>query len=157
MKIEVKNKKNKKIKLLDADKLKDIFIRKFRKNLKEEIDAANFMKAPNSIKKSVRFSKTKKGLKFTISAVGMIHNVGVRKHKMKYLLKAKKAIPIIDKRTSKVIFRRATPKSMKTGWNHPGMKPKKFIEKAFSRSNKEFRARMGRSVKMQLKKYIYMR
>lgn len=55
---------------------------------------------------------------------------GQRKGQMKWLTKARAPIPIITE-TGELIFRNATPRSMKNRkWIHPGRAPYDFVEKA---------------------------
>jgi len=153
---------SKKTLLEDPNALKDAFIKILRKNIKSELDAADFKSPTTRIKRSIRFRKSAKGVIMTISAVGMIHNLGVKKHKMKYLLKVKNAKRIVhwvDKKTGEHIFRTIRTRAFRSRgrWIHPGFKAKKFIEKGMKKSNKEFRAKLGKSAKMTARKYIYMK
>jgi hypothetical protein len=55
---------------------------------------------------------------------------GQRREQMVWLVRAKAPIPIINE-DGELIFRSATPKSMRDGkWIHPGRKPSHFVERA---------------------------
>ena len=97
----------------------------------------------NSIRKGTYYTLGRNSVTFHISSIGVFHNFGVRKHKMKYLTKAKRPIPIKLK-TGEVIFRWASAKSMarKQSWTHPGIKPKRFLEDGIKKLKKEFRERI---------------
>ena len=71
---------------------------------------------------------------------------GQKKGQMRWLTKAKRPIPIVLD-SGKLIFRSATPKSMKDGkWVHPGRQPTTVIEKA--------REATRETLKRQLKKEL---
>lgn len=104
------------------------------------------------IRKGVGFNIGKSSVSFFLNQIGTYHNFGVRKHKMTYLKKAKRPIPIKDKATGRIVFRWASERSMKKkgSWTHPGMKPKKFLEHGVEDTKNEFRNRL----KSELSKYL---
>lgn len=104
-----------------------------------------------SIRKGIYYTLGKSSVTFHVSGVGVFHNFGVRKHKMKYLMKAKRPIPIKLK-TGEVIFRWASAKSMKKkgSWTHSGIKPKKFMESGIKKLKQEFRGK----IKKEASKYF---
>lgn len=95
------------------------------------------------IRKSVSYTIGKSSVTFHISQIGIYHNYGVRRHKMEYLKKAKRPIPITLE-NGEVIFRWASKKSMSTrgSWYHPGIKAKAFLEKGTAKTKQEFRKRL---------------
>jgi hypothetical protein len=55
---------------------------------------------------------------------------GQRREQMTWLVRAKAPIPIINE-DGELIFRSATPKSMRDGkWIHPGRRPSHFVDRA---------------------------
>ena len=75
---------------------------------------------------------------------------GQRPGQMTWLTKARRPIPIVLD-SGKIIFRSATPKSMKDGkWVHPGRQPTTVIERA----RKAARAVMKRRIKKELIKQL---
>jgi hypothetical protein len=112
----------------------------------------NYGKNGNSIRKSVSFTIGKSSITFHLNAIGSYHNYGVRKHKMKYLQKATRPIPIKDKNTGEIIFRWASKKSMrkKGSWTHLGLPKTKFFEKGVEDLKKDFRKKL----KSEFKKYM---
>lgn len=98
----------------------------------------------DSIRKGLSYTIGRRSVTFHLSNVGIFHNFGVRQHKMKYLMKAKRPIPI-ELKSGEVIFRWASKKSMKRkgSWTHPGLKPKKFVEAGIKKMKSEFRDRIA--------------
>jgi hypothetical protein len=108
-----------------------------------EASKKSFKGKGTSIRKGIFYTIGKKSITFHLTAIGVFHDSGVRQHKMKYLMKAKRPIPIKLK-TGDVIFRWASAKSMKRkgSWTHPGIKPKKFAEEGIKKLKDEFRERL---------------
>lgn len=107
-----------------------------------------------SIRKGMSYTIGKSSITFYLSKVGYYHNYGVRRHKMKYLLKSgenRKIIPIKQK-GQPVRFRTLTRRAMKKHgtWTHPGMKPKKFLEDGIE----AMKATMRKRIATQLGKYL---
>lgn len=97
----------------------------------------------NRVRKSVGYTIGRKSVTFHVGKIGFFHNFGVSKKKMEYLQKAKRPIPI-ELKNGEVIFRWASKKSMsrRGSWTHPGIKPKKFLEKGIDKMKKDLRNRM---------------
>lgn len=69
---------------------------------------------------------------------------------MRWLVKAKAPIPIVTE-TGELIFRSATPRSMKNGrWVHPGHAPTTIIDKA----RKEAREYIKKAIRRDLQKQV---
>jgi len=112
------------------------------------------------IRKGVYFTIGARSVTFHLSQIGAYHNFGVRKHKMRYLLKTPNIIVPIKAKwgpdRGKTIFRTVTKRSMNnptkpaTGWVHPGLKPKRFFEKGLKELKKEFRNMMQVNIKKKL-------
>jgi hypothetical protein len=69
---------------------------------------------------------------------------------MRWLVKARAPIPIITEE-GELIFRSATPRSMKNGkWIHPGHEPTTIIEKA----RKEAREHIKKAIKRDLQRQV---
>jgi len=84
---------------------------------------------------NVRFKITEKGVTFIVGVpYAKIIDKGVRRHKMRYLLKATKPIPL--ETVNGLMFRWATKESMGRGkWIHPGFKRgKRFMHTAIQRT-----------------------
>jgi hypothetical protein len=76
---------------------------------------------------------------------------GQKKGQMKWLTKARVPIPIITE-DGELIFRSATPRSMKNGrWIHPGRPPTTVIDKARIEARKVVRERFKKEVMRQLR------
>ena len=77
---------------------------------------------------------------------------GQRKGKMKWLLKAKRPIPIITD-DGKLIFRTASAKSMGTRkrWVHPGRPPSDFVEGAKQDAREALKAKFEKELRKQLR------
>lgn len=72
---------------------------------------------------------------------------GRKKAQMKWLVKARAPIPIITEE-GELIFRSATPKSMREGkWVHPGRPPYDFVEKVKEEAKKQIRKAMVAEVR----------
>jgi len=112
------------------------------KNIKDAQRAS--MSKGSRIRRGIRYTIGRSSITFFLTGVGVYHNFGVRRHKMKYLTKATRPIPIKDKHTGKIVFRWASKKSMrKPGtWTHPGMEAKNFLSKGVKELKKEFRERL---------------
>lgn len=77
---------------------------------------------------------------------------GRRQRQMRWLMKAKRPIPIITKE-GKLIFRSATPRSMDNGsWYHPPRQNTTIIEKAREDAKKIIKARLLREFRKEVKK-----
>jgi len=77
---------------------------------------------------------------------------GQRKGKMRWLLKAKRPIPIITD-DGKLIFRTASAKSMGTRkrWVHPGRPPSDFVEVAKKDAREALKAKFEKELRKQLR------
>lgn len=76
---------------------------------------------------------------------------GQKPGQMKWLTKAKRPIPIVLD-SGEIIFRTATPKSMKDGrWVHPGREPTTVIEKARKAARDALRKRIKKELTRQLR------
>ena len=106
-------------------------------NIKSEIKKRKLIKTGEMIK-SVRYKMTKKGVKFIVDSPAQYLEAGVRKHTMRYLMKAKRPIPI-EVSEANVIFRWASPRSFAEGkWKHPGVKKgKHFLKVSVKRTREE--------------------
>lgn len=79
---------------------------------------------------------------------------GQKPGQMTWLTKARAPIPIITD-TGKVIFRSATPKSMKNGsWYHPGRQATTVMEKARKAAREVMRTRLRKELQKQLRASI---
>jgi hypothetical protein len=79
---------------------------------------------------------------------------GQRAGQMKWLVKAKRPIPIVTE-TGKIIFRSATPRSMADGkWMHPGRTPSDFLEKARQEARAFMRDKLYREYVNQVRKAL---
>lgn len=75
---------------------------------------------------------------------------GRRRRQMKWLVKARAPIPIITEE-GRLIFRTATPKSMRDGkWIHPGRAPSDFFSKARKEARDVIKNRLKRDLQRQL-------
>lgn len=124
-------------------RLKYSLARSGQKHIRDAAKKA-FATGGNRVRKSVGYTIGRKSVTFHVGKVGFFHNFGVSKHKMKYLQKAKRPIPI-ELKNGEVIFRWASKKSMRRrgSWTHPGIKPKKFLEKGIEKMKNEFRSRLA--------------
>lgn len=106
------------------------------------------------IRKGVSFTIGKSSITFHLNAIGSYHNYGVRKHKMKYLQKATRPIPIKDKTTGEIVFRWASAKSMRKrgSWTHPGLPATNFFETGVENLKKDFRQRLRKEFKKYMSK-----
>jgi hypothetical protein len=76
---------------------------------------------------------------------------GQRQEQMRWLVKAGTPIPIVTD-SGELIFRSATPKSMKNGsWYHPGRKPTTVIERAKAEVREVMRQRAKQLLQRQLR------
>jgi hypothetical protein len=77
---------------------------------------------------------------------------GQRKQKMKWLLKAKRPIPIITD-DGQLIFRTASAKSMGTRnrWVHPGRPPSDLVETAKKDAREAIKAKLEKELRKQLR------
>jgi hypothetical protein len=76
---------------------------------------------------------------------------GQKKGQMKWLMKAKRPIPIVTE-DGDVIFRSATPRSMENGsWYHPGREPTTVIEKARKEAREVIREKIRKELKGRLR------
>lgn len=88
--------------------------------------------------------------------------LGQRKGQMKWLMKARKPIPIITEE-GKLIFRNATARSMKNGpmtgpnvgrkkgWVHPGRPPSDFLDQAKSESRTFLKKKFQKELRAQIR------
>lgn len=78
-------------------------------------------------------------------------NKGVRKHQMTYLTKALRPIPIL-RDDGTLIFRNATPKSMREGkWIHPGFKGKHFLDRGVARAREMVKNMVASDIKKRVR------
>jgi hypothetical protein len=76
---------------------------------------------------------------------------GQKKGQMKWLKKARVPIPIVTE-TGELIFRSATPRSMRNGrWVHPGRPNTKIIDRARKEARQVVRERMKEEIARQLR------
>lgn len=137
-------------KILDK-RLKYNLARAGVKNIKEAQRAT--MTKGARIRKGIRYTIGRSSVTFYLSGIGVYHNFGVRRHKMRYLTKATRPIPIKDHESGKIVFRWASKKSMRkpNSWVHPGMPPKNFLATGVKELKKEFRQRIRTETKKYLK------
>ena len=105
-------------------------------SIKNEIKKRNLINS-GTMHNSVTYKFTPKGVRFEVGPdYAKYVNEGVNKHRMIYLTKADKPIPLD---VANRLFRWATPESIKKGaWHHPGFKKGKgFIRKAVKSMRKE--------------------
>lgn len=106
-------------------------------NIKSEIKKRKLFKT-GDMYASTNYKMTPQGVRFIVDDPAPFLEKGIRKHQMRYLLKAKRPIPVnVD--AMNVVFRWATPKSMNEGkWKHPGFKRgKHFMKDAIRRTRDE--------------------
>jgi len=152
------------VKPLLTKRLKGMFQKILDKRLKYNLARAGVKNIKNAqressttgkgarIRKGIRYTIGRSSVTFYLTGVGVYHNFGVRRHKMKYLTKARRPIPMHDRQTGELIFRWASKKSMrKPGkWIHPGMDPKNFLKTGVEGMKKEFRKRLSSETKKYL-------
>lgn len=79
---------------------------------------------------------------------------GQKPQQMTWLLKAKGPIPIVTE-SGKVIFRSATPRSMRDGkWMHPGRAPFTLMEQAGHEARKFLNGHLYKTFQEQLRKAL---
>lgn len=79
---------------------------------------------------------------------------GQRKMQMTWLTKAKAPIPIITE-TGELIFRSATPKSMRDGkWVHPGRQPSNYLEKAKTQAKEHIKEQLEKELRRQVREAL---
>ncbi len=79
---------------------------------------------------------------------------GMPSQQMTWLVKARAPIPIVTEE-GKLIFRSATPKSMKDGkWIHPGHPKTKFLDRARSEARAYVRERVREEVRRQMRRAL---
>lgn len=107
------------------------------------------------IRQGINFTIGVNSVTFYLNKIGGYHNNGVRRHKMRYLQKAKRPIPIKLK-SGELIFRWASPKSMaKPGsWTHPGISAKKFLQAGLKQMRNDFKNRLNTELHKYLKKKL---
>lgn len=82
---------------------------------------------------------------------------GQKKQQMAWLTKARAPIPIVLD-TGEILFRNATPQSMKNGsWWHPGREPTDFVSKAKKEAREFIKRRMAKEILKQLKESLSTR
>lgn len=106
-------------------------------NIRSEIKKRKLIKT-GDMYSSVNYKMTPQGVRFIVDEPAPYLEKGIRKHQMKYLMKAKSPIPI-DVGDANAIFRWASPRSMQEGkWIYPGFKRGKgFMSSAVKRTRKE--------------------
>lgn len=76
---------------------------------------------------------------------------GQRAGQMRWLLKAKRPIPIVTEE-GELIFRNASPRSMDNGsWYHPGRKPTNILEKARKEAREVIREKVRKDLQKQMR------
>ena len=139
-------------KILDR-RLKYNLARAGVKNIKNAQKASTASGKGAKIRKGIRYTIGRSSVTFYLSGIGVYHNFGVRRHKMRYLMKATRPIPIKDHATGKIVWRWASKKSMRkpNSWYNPGMAPKNFLASGVKDLKKEFRQRMRTETQKYLK------
>ena len=129
-------KKLKPPKFIDKKAFLKEFAKQGKKYIRQEIDRHNWKHSPEGLKKSIKTKRKPSSVTFYSRHPGALYqNQGVRSHQMKYLLKAKRPIPLETGRG--LIFRWATRTSMaRGGWVHPGYTGKKFMQRGLKRARK---------------------
>lgn len=146
--------------LLPSSELRDVdpdrILRRLKANvlrhLKRNLLQTTFSKrAKESLGKSIKIEVKPRSIRVISNHPAFRYfTEGRRKRQMRWLVKAKRPIPIVTE-TGEVIFRTATPKSMQNGgWVHPGREPSDFVEKA----RRQAREVIKKSLKRDLQKQI---
>lgn len=104
-------------------------------NIRSEIKKRDLIDT-GAMYNSVNYKMTPQGVRFEVASPAPYLNQGIKKHQMKYLMKAKRPIPVD---VSNAIFRWASPRSMANGkWIHPGFRRGKgFMTDGVKRTRKE--------------------
>ncbi len=146
--------------LLPASELRNVdpekILRKLRsevlKQLKKNLIAAPFSKrAKTSLAKSLKIEvKPRSLVMISTHPAFKVFMEGRRRRQMRWLTKAKGPIPIVTDQ-GKLIFRTATPRSMKDGkWVHPGSEPSSFMEKARDQARAVVKKRLQKDLTKQI-------
>ena len=116
--------------------------------LRYEVGKAKWeKKGPGSMRPKARVFVDDEGIHFVVEhPAASYQEEGVRPHKMYYLLKARRPVPI-ELPNGDIIFRMPTEQSMDRGWKHPGIKAKRFTQKAVKRVQKIYTKGMTRTLR----------
>ena len=124
------------------------------KAIQKEIGRASFKGQPTRLKNSFSYRIEGKSTLVIESnhEAAQYLNRGVRAHQMKYLVNSKGPIPIVLDNGS-VIFRNATPKSMRDGkWYHPGIRGKHFLDRGVEKARAEMKDTVKKDIQSRFKK-----
>jgi len=110
-------------------------------------------RAKRAFSKAIQIEVGPSSLTIYSTHPGFTNMMRGRKNKqMSWLVKARAPIPIITEE-GELIFRTATPKSMRDGkWVHPGRPPYDFVEKAKEEAKKQIRKSMVEEVQKVVSK-----
>ena len=111
--------------------------------------------AQKTLAKSVSIEVKGEGLVITAKNAAWTPYIGGQKpQQMTWLTKAKAPIPIVTE-SGKVIFRSATPRSMREGkWMHPGRAPFTLMERAGHEARKFLNGHLYKTFQEQLRKAL---
>jgi len=100
----------------------------------KKLNTASFKNSAGLIQKSIKFRVDLEKSRViiysdpSVAPYAKYQESGVKRHQMRYLLKAVRAIPLEFADVKGITFRRATEKSMQDGrWVHPGYEGKHFF------------------------------
>jgi hypothetical protein len=133
--------------LQDRDPL-DRFKRELSKRLKSELQQEAFSsEAKRALGKAIRIETKPHSLQVVARHPAWRPLVeGQKKEQMTWLVKSKAPIPIITEK-GELIFRSATPRSMKNGsWVHPGREPSHFVDRAKKQARKYVKDKMAKEL-----------
>jgi len=117
------------------------------------MDSAFSRRAKRSLSKAIKVEIKPSSLVVTVNHPAFAPLVlGQRKGKMRWLLKARRPIPIITD-DGKLIFRTASAKSMgqKKRWVHPGRPPSDFVERAKKDARETLKAKFEKDLRRQVR------
>lgn len=144
--------------LLNVDP--DRILRRLKANvlrhLKRNLLQTTFSKrAKESLGKSIKIEVKPRSIRVVSNHPAFNYfTQGRRKRQMRWLVKAKRPIPIVTE-TGALIFRSATPKSMANGrWVHPGSEPSDFLDKAKKQAREVIKKGLKRDLQKQIAERI---
>lgn len=132
----------------------DRFKRELTKRLKSELQQEAFSDdAKRALGKAIRVEVKPHSLQVTARHPAWRPLVeGQKSEQMTWLTKSKAPIPIITEK-GELIFRSATPRSMKNGsWVHPGREPSHFVDRAKRQARKYVKEKMAKELAKVLAK-----
>jgi hypothetical protein len=123
-------------------------LRRIKKNLLQEVFSD---RAKRALAKAIKIRVDPSSLLITVNHPAYRPLVeGQKQGQMKWLTKAVRPIPIITE-TGELIFRSATPKSMRDGkWVHPGRGTSNFMERAKEGAKDHARTVLAKEIKKQI-------